>query len=150
MEHILPQNPADESQWCKDFSMEGRNTWTDRLGNLVLISGRKNSAQGREDFASKKVNYFKKNIETFPNSLRVLNTNTAWTAKELQDNHTGVLDTLKTYIEMCHHNATVFVRGNPATGRHCDPARGRETPQPEPVRRRGVPSDEAGRLLPEP
>jgi hypothetical protein len=108
VEHILPQNPADESQWCKDFSAEAREIWTDRLGNLVLISGRKNSAQGREDYASKKINYFKKNIETFPNSLRVLNTYTAWAAKDLQANHTGVLDNLRAYIETCHHNATVL------------------------------------------
>ena len=45
-EHVLPQNPADDSQWKKDFTDEQRNEWTDRLGNLVLISTAKNSSQG--------------------------------------------------------------------------------------------------------
>ena len=91
VEHILPETPKDDSQWCKDFSPENRTLWTDRLGNLVLISGRKNSAQGRLDYKDKKVAYFERNIEVFPNSIRVLQVNNLWTLDELQGNHNDVL-----------------------------------------------------------
>ncbi|WP_204141743.1 DUF262 domain-containing protein [Halomicronema sp. CCY15110] len=73
IEHILPQNPSEESQWVKDFTPEQREKMTHKLGNLVLITRRKNSAQGRRDYQDKKVRYFEKNIDTCPNSLRVLN-----------------------------------------------------------------------------
>jgi hypothetical protein len=97
VEHILPQNPADESRWCKDFSAEERAEWTDRLGNLVLISRRKNTSQARLDYSDKKVRYFEKNIETFPNSLRVLK-NSTWTPISLSANHNEVLTKLRDYI----------------------------------------------------
>src|SRR5690554_1178008 len=70
VEHILPQNPSDDSQWRKDFSDQEKKEWTDRLGNLVLISTRKNSSQGRLDYVDKKSKYFLKRINTCPNSLR--------------------------------------------------------------------------------
>jgi len=72
VEHILPQNPDSASRWVKDFNEEEREIWTHRIGNLVLISRRKNSAQGRRDFADKKEKYFKNNVEVFPNSVRVM------------------------------------------------------------------------------
>lgn len=106
VEHILPQTPRDDSQWCRDFTPENRSVWTDRLGNLVLISGRKNSSQGNEDFISKKRAYFQRNIEPFPNSLRILRMNENWTMKELQANHVEVLDKLVTYIAECQREAT--------------------------------------------
>jgi hypothetical protein len=106
VEHLLPQTPRDDSQWCRDFTPEDRNVWTDRLGNLVLISGRKNSSQGNEDFISKKNAYFRRNIEPFPNSLRLLRTNETWTLKELQANHGEVLNKLVNYVNECQREAT--------------------------------------------
>jgi len=97
VEHVLPQNPSDTSQWCKDFTAEQRAEWTDRLGNLVLISRRKNVSQGRLDYADKKQRYFEKNIETFPNSLRVLK-NSEWTPVTLKANHNEVIAKIRDYI----------------------------------------------------
>ena len=97
VEHILPQNPAESSQWCVDFGPEQRDEWTDRLGNLVLISRRKNVSQGRLDYKDKKQRYFEKNIETFPNSLRVLN-NPVWTIEALKANHADVIRKLREHI----------------------------------------------------
>ncbi len=90
VEHVLPQNPKDGSQWRKDFTDAQRKEWTDRLGNLVLISTAKNSSQGRSDYEEKKTKYFAKKIDTCPNSLRVLH-NTRWTPTELEANHRTVL-----------------------------------------------------------
>ncbi len=90
VEHVLPQNPTEDSQWVKDFSEEERNEWTDKLGNLVLITRRKNSSQGRLDYSEKRKRYFEKNIDTCPNSLRVLQSE-KWTPTELKANHQTVL-----------------------------------------------------------
>ena len=96
VEHVLPQNPKDDSQWKKDFDDDYRALWTDKLGNLVLISTRKNSSQGRLDYSDKKENYFKKRISTCPNLLRVLHNNNQWTPVELEANHEIVVDTIRT------------------------------------------------------
>ncbi len=95
VEHILPQNPKGDSQWVQDFSEEERAEWTDRIGNLVLITMRKNTSQGRLDYAEKKTKYFQKRIDSCANSLRVLNSNDRWTPEELKANHSFVIKELK-------------------------------------------------------
>ena len=94
VEHILPQNPSEESLWMKDFTNEDRKEWTDRLGNLVLISTRKNTSQGRLDYAEKKSRYFQKRINTCPNSLRVLNNYKTWGLDDPKGNHQEILKRL--------------------------------------------------------
>jgi hypothetical protein len=64
IEHILPQTPQEDSLWRKDFTEEQRTEWTNRLGNLVLISRRKNSSQGNKDYVDKKLKYFKNNLQS--------------------------------------------------------------------------------------
>ena len=95
IEHILPQNPHDNSQWKTDFTDLEREEWTDKLGNLVLISRRKNSAQGNKEFADKKEKYFKNNVELFSNSIRIYNQYSTWTLTDLEKNHNEVLDKIK-------------------------------------------------------
>jgi uncharacterized protein with ParB-like and HNH nuclease domain len=90
VEHILPQNPAPESQWVKDFSNEERERLTNLLGNLVLITRSKNTSQGRLDFLDKIKRYFSNNIDTCPNSLRVLRIFNQWLPSNLLDNHSTV------------------------------------------------------------
>lgn len=86
VEHILPQNPAESSQWVKDFDEDQREEWTHKIGNLVLITRRKNSSLGNLDFKEKFQRYFQKNIDTCPNSLRVLTNYNQWSLDELKDN----------------------------------------------------------------
>lgn len=97
VEHILPQDPTDSSQWAKDFTAEERAEWTNKLGNLVLITRRKNSSQGRLDYQEKKKRYFERCIDTCPNSLRVLRVYRCWTPRELKENHEVVLK------KVCEH-----------------------------------------------
>ncbi len=99
VEHVLPQNPADDSQWKRDFTDEERKEWTDRLGNLVLISTKKNTSQGRSDYAMKKDKYFSNNISTCPNSLRVLQS-LNWKLDDLMRNHDEVLKKLKEHYQI--------------------------------------------------
>ena len=97
IEHILPQTPLSDSQWCIDFTDDQRDSMTHLLGNLVLMSRKKNTSQGRIEYQKKKEKYFKSNIETFPNSVRVLTEYNQWIPKELQENYTFVIDKLKEY-----------------------------------------------------
>ena len=95
VEHILPQTPKDDSQWKIDFSDQEREQWTNKIGNLVLISRKKNSSQGRMDFSDKKTKYFKNNIELFRNSLKIYTSYTKWTPAEIEKNHQEVLEKIE-------------------------------------------------------
>jgi hypothetical protein len=95
IEHILPQTPSEDSRWKLDFTDLEREEWTNKLGNLVLISRRKNSAQGNKEYTDKKEKYFKSNIELFSNSVRVYQNYPTWTIADLKKNHQQVLDQIK-------------------------------------------------------
>jgi len=95
VEHILPQNPKEGSQWKKDFTDIQIEENKHKIGNLVLISRRKNSSQGNLDYDKKKEKYFQKNIDLFRNSLRILTLNDTWTPKELEENQRSVIEELK-------------------------------------------------------
>lgn len=59
IEHVLPQHPLEGSHWFDDFpDEEEREQLTHRLGNLVLLSRRKNSRARNYDFEKKKNTYF--------------------------------------------------------------------------------------------
>jgi uncharacterized protein with ParB-like and HNH nuclease domain len=91
IEHILPQTPDAESQWVSDFTEQDRERWTHRLGNLILLSRRKNTAQGNLDYLPKKEKYFKANVELFSNSVRIFNTFDTWKLENLKKNHKETL-----------------------------------------------------------
>ena len=95
IEHILPQNPSTKSQWKRDFTDNDRENWTNKLGNLVLISRRKNSTQGNKEYIDKKGKYFKNNVELFSNSVRIYNQYSTWSLADLSKNHNEVLITIK-------------------------------------------------------
>lgn len=97
VEHVLPQNPKDNSQWKKDFTDIEIEENKHKIGNLVLISRRKNSSQGNLDYDKKKEKYFQKNIDLFRNSIRILTLNDSWTLETLQENQTSVIKTLRTH-----------------------------------------------------
>jgi len=91
IEHILPQNPETTSQWCTDYSDDDREKWTNRLGNLILLSRRKNTAQSNYDYSRKRDKYFKGNIELFSNSVRIMKDYPTWELKDLKKNHEEML-----------------------------------------------------------
>lgn len=70
VEHVLPQNPPAGSAWTQWFpSEEEREAYVHRLGNLVLLSRRKNSEAQNYDFARKKEKYFKSESGVSPFAL---------------------------------------------------------------------------------
>ncbi len=59
IEHVLPQNPRQDSQWMRWFpNPEQRAHIVHRLGNLVLLSRRKNAQAHNFEFEYKKKKYF--------------------------------------------------------------------------------------------
>lgn len=59
IEHVLPQNPRECSQWFRWFpEEEERTSWTHRLANMVLLSRRKNGRASNLEFEDKKTTYF--------------------------------------------------------------------------------------------
>lgn len=98
IEHILPQNPKDDSQWKKDFSDEECEKWTNKLGNLIILSRRKNSSQSNLDFELKKNKYFKGNVELGRSAY--IMTKETWKLENLISNHEEVVRMLKENFEI--------------------------------------------------
>lgn len=74
VEHVLPQSPAQDSQWVRDFTKDEAATWTHRLGNLLLLNRRANSRAQNFDFDVKKDKYFTsgKGVAVFALTTQVL------------------------------------------------------------------------------
>ncbi len=59
VEHVLPQSPPAGSDWTAWFpSQDARDRWTHRIGNLALLTRKKNSSASNYDFNRKKQAYF--------------------------------------------------------------------------------------------
>ncbi|WP_030008345.1 HNH endonuclease family protein, partial [Picosynechococcus sp. NKBG042902] len=97
IEHVLPQNP--KAGCWGDWSSEDHQEWVHRLGNLVLLSKKKNSEAQNFSFEEKKDKYFKSNTVTFPLTSRVLNTS-AWTLDVVEKNQKEYLATLTSLWEL--------------------------------------------------
>lgn len=74
VEHILPQNPTADSEWLGWFPDEEQRRYrTHRLGNLALLTRKKNSAASNYEFARKKDAYFLKGgVSPFPLTTQVI------------------------------------------------------------------------------
>ena len=94
VEHILPQNPEDNSEWKKDFSDDEREYWLHKLANLVLISGRKNSKLSNRDFQEKKKKYLEGRIDIFSGSKVFIEQTNEWNAKTLEHRQESMIHEL--------------------------------------------------------
>ncbi len=97
IEHVLPQNPAEDSEWSAWFpTQELRDRWTHKLANLVLLSRRKNSRASNWEFERKKKEYFQRNgVSRFPLTTQVIN-ESQWTPAVLEVRQTQLLGALST------------------------------------------------------
>ncbi len=58
IEHVLPQNPDKDSQWVKRFNDREHSQYVHKIGNLTLLSRKKNAQAQNYDFDKKKAGYF--------------------------------------------------------------------------------------------
>lgn len=90
VEHILPQNPDKSSSWARLFNEDEKDSLTNTLGNLVLLSGRKNSQARNFDFKKKKEVYFAKKSTAFQITKKIDEFET-WTPENLRSRHESLM-----------------------------------------------------------
>lgn len=93
VEHVLPQNPSDGSNWTTDFTESEIENYKHKLGNLILISKRKNSSLGNLDFSEKKNLYLKGRIDIFPSGKIFINYNN-WNPLIIEERQKGIINEL--------------------------------------------------------
>ncbi len=98
VEHVLPQKPKDGSQWKTDFSEDFRKEWTNKIGNLVLLSGRKNSKAGNLEFSKKKSVYFKEKGTSFKITQEISDYD-SWTSDILKSRQTDLIERAKRMLD---------------------------------------------------
>lgn len=91
IEHILPQNPQENSQWKVDFSDQQRNELTNTLANLVLLSKSKNSSAGNWEFDEKKRKYLANRVSDYPRSIEIMSID-RWTPDYLIQRQSVLID----------------------------------------------------------
>lgn len=101
IEHILPQNPSPNSQWCKDYTEEERISNVHKIGNLCIIGRRKNTSLGNLDYIEKRKRYFEKNIANFSRTLSIYNKyQQTWKLSDLNSNNLQTLNDIKTIFNI--------------------------------------------------
>ena len=97
VEHVLPQNPAPDSIWVTWFpDKEEREKYVNCIGNLVLLSNKKNSQAQNRDFDWKKKKYFaaRKGVSPFVLTSQVLQEDN-WTSEVIERRQKESIETLK-------------------------------------------------------
>lgn len=99
IEHILPQTATDE-YWRTRFTEEEIANNVHKLGNLILLSGRKNSQAQNYSFDRKKEIYKKKNeVTSFDLTKNVCDTS-EWTLSEIENRQTELIEFSKRIWEI--------------------------------------------------
>ena len=100
IEHILPQNPKVGSEWTRNYSSEQRNLYTHKIGNLCILTRKKNSVFSNLDFEDKKMRYFYGKIDTMPRTLHIINNHSTWLPFDLEQNQHMVLEDIREIFEI--------------------------------------------------
>lgn len=95
IEHVLPQNPKVGSQWYSWYpNFDEHKEIVHRLGNLVLLSKRKNSQANNYEFDTKKKSYFNSPLTPFALTTQIIRQET-WKPEVLEETQLKHLQTLK-------------------------------------------------------
>jgi uncharacterized protein with ParB-like and HNH nuclease domain len=109
VEHVLPVNPPEKSEWITKFDEDVRKKWTNKLGNLVLLSGSKNSSAGNLDFDKKIEAYIKKQCSPFRLTQKLVEEFQEWTIDNLQRRHKDLIESVeKIYIQRATSQCGLF------------------------------------------
>lgn len=95
IEHILPQNPEEGSEWTQWIpNINDRDHLVNRLGNLTLLNQGKNSGAGRKDFNSKKIKYFKDGGTTPFAITAQISAAGKWGSEQIEDRQEYLIEVL--------------------------------------------------------
>lgn len=89
IEHILPRN-AKDSYWVGNFKADQRRNWANKFGNLVLISGAKNTRLNNKPFDEKVEEYLSKKGQ-FKITEEVFK-NKDWNMESLEERHNTLVE----------------------------------------------------------
>ncbi|MCX0410371.1 DUF262 domain-containing HNH endonuclease family protein [Clostridium perfringens] len=89
IEHVLPRN-AKEAYWKDNFSADQRRNWANKFGNLVIITGAKNTRANNKPFAEKVEQYLSKKSD-FAITKEVLELSD-WNMDLLKDRHESLVN----------------------------------------------------------
>ena len=93
VEHVLPQTVRPDSDWIRAWPDDTqREEWVHRIGNLALLSRRKNTQASNLDFEEKKEKYFctRGGVSSFALTSKVLEQN-EWTPEIVEARQTEML-----------------------------------------------------------
>lgn len=101
IEHILPQTVDAGSYWAAKWpDVQEREKWLHKIGNLIPLNRRKNSAASNYDFTKKKdVYFFKGGATPYVLTNQVMSL-TDWTPAEAQKRQASLLDIFKQNWEL--------------------------------------------------
>lgn len=96
VEHVLPQQPRIGSNWLAWLpELQERLAWVHRLGNLALLTRKKNSAASNYDFDQKKIAYFTRGgVSPFALTTQVLQ-HSQWTHDVLEERQAQLIEKLE-------------------------------------------------------
>lgn len=109
VEHVLPVTPPENSEWIKIFDRDAREKWTHKLGNLILLSGYKNSEAGNLDFAKKIEIYVKKQCSPFKLTEDFVRDFHQWNLDNLKKRHESLIEKIiKLYVQPTPNQTTLM------------------------------------------
>lgn len=95
VEHVCPQTLDESSEWATWYSdPDEHSRWLHRIGNLVLLNFRKNSAARNFEFEKKKSKYFVKgdaSAFTLTNEVRAY---TTWMPEQVEERQAELIQRL--------------------------------------------------------
>jgi hypothetical protein len=111
VEHVLPQNPPDGSTWLDWFpDTNERTVWVHRLGNLALLTRKKNSSASNFEFDAKKRSYFSiDGVSPFAITTQVLSYN-RWTPDIVAHRQTQLIGEFETHWRLENRKADETTR----------------------------------------
>lgn len=94
VEHILPRKLPDDSTWLNYFNKEDVDSLANKLGNLALLSRRRNSKATTYDFQKKKEKYFQ--VRSTPFKItQDLQDYKDWSKENLTERHQKLMNKAK-------------------------------------------------------
>ena len=104
VDHILPQEWSKEEDWVKMWTPEQAEKWLHKIGNLTLLSGKKNIAQ-LNDPPIKKAEMYKEGHggkTAFEISKMIIGQleQGSWTEKDVEERQRWIIEQVETLLEV--------------------------------------------------
>jgi len=117
VEHVLPQNPDPDSQWSIWFpDLLVRADCVHMLGNLALLTRKKNSSANNYDYDRKKLLYFTRNgVSPFALTTQVIE-HLEWTPEVIKRRQTTLLALLEEHWRLQHRDGSSIRRSGLGEG----------------------------------